>query len=238
MDPVELDCYELKQAVKGLGTDEEALIEILASRSNERLKAINETYQKMYSKPLENDVKSDTSGNFRSLLVSLLQGKRPETTEVNVEEAKNDAEKLLNAGAAKFGTDKAQFNVLFCDRSDSQLRAIFEQYAKITGKSVEEAVKSEASGDVQKGLLAIIRCVRSRPHFFAEQMRKAMKGLGTKESTLNRIIITRSEIDLVQIKAAFNSLYNRELERDVGSETSGDYKKLLLELLKDPSQRS
>jgi hypothetical protein len=46
MDPVELDCYELKQAVKGLGTDEETLYEILASRSNERIKAINETYKK------------------------------------------------------------------------------------------------------------------------------------------------------------------------------------------------
>ncbi len=46
MDPVELDCFELKQAVKGLGTDEETLYEILASRSNDRIKAINETYQK------------------------------------------------------------------------------------------------------------------------------------------------------------------------------------------------
>jgi hypothetical protein len=46
MDPVELDCFELKQAVKGLGTDEETLIEILTSRSNERLKAIADTYQR------------------------------------------------------------------------------------------------------------------------------------------------------------------------------------------------
>jgi len=90
----------------------------------------------VYSKPLEKDVKSDTSGDFRRLLVSLMQGKRPETTEVNVEQAKQDAQSLLDAGAAKFGTDEARFNVLFCDRSDSQLRAIFDQYAKITGKSI------------------------------------------------------------------------------------------------------
>jgi hypothetical protein len=45
MNPIELDCFELKQAVKGLGTNEETLIEILASRSNERIRAINESYQ-------------------------------------------------------------------------------------------------------------------------------------------------------------------------------------------------
>ncbi|CAM2705420.1 unnamed protein product [Rotaria socialis] len=221
MDPVELDCFELKQAVKGLGTDDETLIEILASRSNDRLKAIGETYVKMYSKALEKDVKSDTSGEFRHLLVSLLQGRRPETVEGNVAEAQQDAQAFIDAGEAKFGTDESKFNVLFCARSDAQMRAIFNEYAKLTGKSIEETVKSETSGDIQKGILAIIRC-----------------GLGTKESTLNRIVITRSEIDLVQIKEAYNRLFNRELERDVSSETSGEYKALLLALLKDPSLRS
>ena len=50
MDPVELDCFELKQAMKGLGTDEETLIEIIASRSNVRLRAINEKYQQSTGK--------------------------------------------------------------------------------------------------------------------------------------------------------------------------------------------
>ena len=90
----------------------------------------------VYSKPLEKDVKSDTSGHFRRLLISLLQGRRPDTTEVNVDQAKQDAQSLLDAGAAKFGTDESRFNVLFCDRSDSQLRAIFDEYAKLTGKSI------------------------------------------------------------------------------------------------------
>ncbi len=46
MNPVELDCFELNKAVKGAGTNEETLIEILASRSNERIRLINERYQK------------------------------------------------------------------------------------------------------------------------------------------------------------------------------------------------
>lgn len=51
--PVEYDCQELKRAIKGAGTDEEALIEILASRSSARLRAINETYQRCEHFPLD-----------------------------------------------------------------------------------------------------------------------------------------------------------------------------------------
>ena len=98
----------------------------------------------VYSKPLEKDVKSDTSGHFRRLLISLLQGRRPDTTEVNVDQATQDAQSLLDAGAAKFGTDESRFNVLFCDRSDSQLRAIFDQYAKLTGKSIGRRACSQS----------------------------------------------------------------------------------------------
>ena len=42
--PVEYDCRELRRAIKGAGTDEEALIEILASRSRKRIQEINNLY--------------------------------------------------------------------------------------------------------------------------------------------------------------------------------------------------
>ncbi len=44
--PVDYDCHELRRAIKGAGTDEEAIIEILASRSTPRIQAINDQYQK------------------------------------------------------------------------------------------------------------------------------------------------------------------------------------------------
>lgn len=43
---MEYDCYELQRAIKGLASDEEVLIEILASRSNKRLLAIYDLYPK------------------------------------------------------------------------------------------------------------------------------------------------------------------------------------------------
>jgi hypothetical protein len=48
-------------------------------------------------------------------------------------------------------------------------------FRKINFFDLEEMVKKETSGDHQRGILAVIRCIKSRPHFFAEQLRNAIK---------------------------------------------------------------
>jgi regulatory protein YycI of two-component signal transduction system YycFG len=40
-------------------------------------------------------------------------------------------------------------------RSYPQLRATFEEYKKISKKDIEEALKSEMSGDLLRGMLTI-----------------------------------------------------------------------------------
>lgn len=64
-----------------------------------------------------------------------------------------------------------------------------------------------------------------------------MKGIGTDEHTLNRIIVSRSEVDLKQIKEEYEKLFKVAMEKDIKDDVSGDYGKLLLMLCKDPSQR-
>jgi len=121
---------------------------------------------------------------------------------------------------------------IFARRSYYQLRATFEEYQKKYHKDITQVIRSEFSGDTKDAYLVLISCVRDRPTFFAERLRKAISGLGTADSTLIRVIVTRSEIDLVQIKQRYQQLYNRSLAQDVSGDTSGDYRRILLAIVK------
>ena len=58
-----------------------------------------------------------------------------------------------------------------------------------------------------------------------------MKGIGTDDSRLMRVIVTRAELDLQYIKAVYISQYGKSLKDAVRSDTSGHYKDFLLALL-------
>uniref|UniRef100_A0A8C2E151 Annexin n=1 Tax=Cyprinus carpio TaxID=7962 RepID=A0A8C2E151_CYPCA len=228
--PAQFDAYELKEAIKGAGTDEACLIEILASRSNAEIREINQIFKAENKKSLEDSISGDTSGHFRRLLVSLAQGNRDESENVDISVVKQDAQGLYQAGENKLGTDESKFNAILCARSKAHLRAVFQEYQHMCGRDIEKSIEREMSGDLESGMLAVVKCIKNTPAYFAERLYKAMKGAGTKDRTLVRIMVTRSEVDMLDIRQEYMKNYGKSLYTAISGDTSGDYKKLLLKL--------
>ncbi|XP_012267117.1 annexin B9-like isoform X2 [Athalia rosae] len=222
---------ELHDAMSGIGTDECVLIEVLCTMSNHEIRVIQQAYQAMYGTSLESDLKGDTSGSFKRLMVSLCCGNRDESFDVDPAAAQEDARALLRAGELRFGTDESVFNQILVQRNVAQLRQIFAEYETMTGHDIEKAVENEFSGDIKKGLLAIIKSIKNRAGFFAEQLYKSMKGIGTQDNRLIRLVVTRCEVDMEEIKQAFAQQYGKSLEDFIADDCSGDYKKCLLALV-------
>ncbi|XP_070771536.1 annexin A11a isoform X2 [Enoplosus armatus] len=228
--PAEFDASELHSAIKGAGTDEACLIEILSSRSNAEIKEINRVYKAEYKKSLEDAISGDTSGHFRRLLISLAQGNRDEREAVDISLAKQDAQALYAAGENKLGTDESKFNAILCARSKPHLRAVFLEYQHMCGRDIEKSIGREMSGDLESGMLAVVKCIKNTSAYFAERLYKAMKGAGTKDTTLIRIMVSRSEVDMLDIRQEYVKNYGKSLYTHISGDTSGDYKKLLLKL--------
>nr|XP_022317073.1 annexin A4-like [Crassostrea virginica] len=227
------DAMELNRAMKGLGTDEDVLIEIMCSRTNDELREVIQAYEKKFMAPLEKKLKEETSGDFKKLMVSLSMCGRLEGEAVDQEKAEADAKRLYAAGEKRWGTDEAVFNSILVLQSYPQLRAVFEQYAKITKKDIEDSIKSEMSGDLKSGMLTIVQVVKNRAKYFAVKLYNSMKGAGTNDDDLIRIIVSRSDKDIDAIKAEFQKLYGKSLGQFIKDDTSGDYKKILLALINE-----
>ncbi|KAI4875708.1 hypothetical protein NFI96_023373 [Prochilodus magdalenae] len=224
--PVMFDVQSLKNAIKGAGTNEKVLVEILASRTQNELREIIKIYKQETGHNLEDDVTGDTSGHFKRMLVILLQVSR----EQGVQEAKiqSDAQALFDAGEKKFGTDEEQFITILGNRSAEHLRRVFDAYMKLSGYQIEESIQRETSGGLREILLAVVKCARSVPAYFAECLYKSMKGSGTDDATLIRVMVSRSEIDLLDIRAEFRKSFATSLHKMIKGDTSGDYQKTLL----------
>lgn len=116
---------------------------------------------------------------------------------------------LINLKKLKrfFGTDEAKFHLIFATRSFAHLRQLFIEYETRAKQKIEDSIKSEMSGNTAKSYIALgflnklfyfvfveqlysfilfkskikVNNVKSRCGYFAQAIKKAIKGLGTDE---------------------------------------------------------
>uniref|UniRef100_A0A8C1PG39 Annexin n=1 Tax=Cyprinus carpio TaxID=7962 RepID=A0A8C1PG39_CYPCA len=234
MTPPEYDAFEMKRAMKGIGTNEAVLNEILGTRSNKEITALKNTYKEVYGELLEENIKSDVKGDLETTLLTLCKATRSEDSNIDDAAAKSEAKALFEAGENRIGTVCSVLIDILTNRSEAQLYKIFQYYGQLSKDSLAKDLEGELHGSFEDCLMTLVKGALNKPAYFAERLHLAMKGLGTNTDTLTRIIVSRSEIDLLKIMQEYKRMYGKSLQEDILKETSGDYEKIMMTLCGTP----
>uniref|UniRef100_A0A8C4R4S9 Annexin n=1 Tax=Eptatretus burgeri TaxID=7764 RepID=A0A8C4R4S9_EPTBU len=229
--PSVFDAKQLRSAMKGPGTDTELLIEILCTRTNTEIYYLRKAYHAVFDRHLEEDLRSETSGDLEKLFVALVQGNRDTGFITDPDRAEEDAKNLYDAGEGIWGTEEFVFTEVLARRNNKQLCETFKAYERMHGSTIEDVIKSETSGHLRVAYMTIVHCAKDCQGYFAKRIYHSMKGAGTDDSTLIRCIVSRCEIDLGTIRDRFNELYESPLAKWIEDDCSGYYKKVLLNLI-------
>ena len=122
MSTPEKDAEALRNAMKGMGTDEAAIIKIIANRTNAQRQKIKEAYKTAYGRDLIADLKSELRGNFEDATVALFEP----PVDYDVSE--------LHKAMKGAGTDEDTLIEIIASRPNWLLKQIKQKYKEKHGK--------------------------------------------------------------------------------------------------------
>lgn len=240
--PASYDASELRKAMKGIGCDEEILIEILCTRTYSHLEQVKAEYRREYDRDLVADVLSETAklgrkDRLSDLFKEILSKPREADELENTAKVDLDVQALLRAGEDRSWTvHQETFTEIFTKRSYSHLDLVFKKYQNACNNDIRKTIKRKlGTSHYAQSLQAIVGCVRGLDYFFAKKLKQAMKGVGTTERTLVRVVVSRSEIDLADIKDEFAKRDDvgkgQTLAKWIKDDVGGEFERLLLKVI-------
>ncbi len=222
---LDTDCKALRAAMKGIGTDEAAIINILTSRNNAHRYMLKQRYKATIGRDLIKDLKDELSGKFEDVCLAMLESPY-----------ELDCRSLYEA-MARIGTNESTLIEIIATRPAHQLaqdKILFQQLYK---KDLVKYVESETSGHFRKVLVAMLQCQR---HDFnypintvelqseAQRLYKAGAGRwGTDESVFTQIFTTRSPAEIAAISQFYKQIAGVDLYTSLKKEFSGNVEKLM-----------
>ncbi|KAI5807748.1 hypothetical protein DFH27DRAFT_479293 [Peziza echinospora] len=130
---LELDCTVLRNAIKGIGTNEAHLDFILLGRLNEDVKAIKAHYEAKHRVPLQRDLEGDLSGDVLQLYTAVLAADRRWEPAAALPQAELQANVKELYAALTGRTNIATVIKYFVAASEHRLRSIRDAWAAVTG---------------------------------------------------------------------------------------------------------
>jgi len=210
---------ELRKAMKGMGTDEAAVIKNIVPFTNSELQQLVETYRKEIQRDLVPDIKSETGGNFRELLVALLT---PSDT--------YDSH-LVRKAIEGIGTNEKLLTEVICTRTPDELAQIAKRYEAEFQKDMIKDIKGDTGGLYKKCLLACFADGR-KGGVNKDKVAKDVvtlynageKKWGTDEDTFINLIAGQPRAHVEAVALEYGMKYGKHFNSVLSNEMSGDIK--------------
>lgn len=222
------DAQILRESMKGLGTDEETIIAVITSRTNDQRQAIAEYFKNEFEQDIIEDVKGELGGEFEDVIVALLTP------------LYDFLSKELHDSMNGAGTDEKSLIEIICSKTNSEIANLVETYEKVYDRPLVEQVCSETSGNLARIFSLILTKTRNDSDDIdyeeakakAEELYANGEGqLGTEESTFYKILAHESFPQLGRIFEEYKELSGNSIEQALEHELSGDYLEALLAIV-------
>ncbi|KAJ8421680.1 hypothetical protein Cgig2_026668 [Carnegiea gigantea] len=242
-------------------SDYKVIIELSCIPSAEEQLAFKRAYQARYKHSLEEHVASHFTGDFRNVNLIILTTDQTdefatdcfqhcqnlvrclkcaiaaapsvgeyETEETDKNLAQVEAEILHNCIKDKSYNHDDMIRIL-TTRSKAQLVTTFYHFKDAYGTPITESLASDDDSHFITALQTAILCIKSPQEYLEMVLSDAIHNHGADKDALTRVVITRAEKDLGEIKELYCKRHSTTLEEAVAKATSGDYKTFILTLL-------
>ncbi|CAK9309201.1 unnamed protein product [Citrullus colocynthis] len=230
LQPAERDALLANESIRKLTPKHFVILEIACTRTPRDLFLVKEEYHARFKRSIEEDVAQHTTGDFRRLLVPLVTAYRYDGPEVNATLATSEAKILHEKISEKAYNDEELIRII-STRSKAQLNATFNHYNDQFGNAINKDLKIDPDNEYLKLLRSAIKCLTWPEKYFEKVLRLAIKGLGTDEEALTRVVVTRAEVDMKCIVEEYYRRSSVPLDQVIKGDTSGDYEGMLLALI-------
>lgn len=207
-DPARATAVRLHEAMKGLGTDEQAVHDVLAGVDAGNRRAVESAYQQTFGRPLRGDLARELTGPDLHLATALLDNDRASAAAARV--------RLATAG---LGTDEAAVMRAFDGTSPAEREKARRVYQARYGERLDDALRGDLDG---RELQEARTVARAGALTDVQRIERAVRGVGTDEGELRAVLQKKTAAEVAALDAQYQARNGgRSLRALVQEETSG-----------------
>ena len=208
--------------------DENTLIDVLTSTTNEERQLIRGFYKQAYNNPIQNDIKSQLQDRLRQMAIDLFDTPY-----------EYDARELHTALNSLTNDDNVIIEI-FASRPSAYLEIVDTAYNKFFKISLKDEIKKHTSEEFAEYLIALMEVERpmeqtisgNDAYEYAEELKNGeLANIGTDVEKFKTVFVEKSREDLILISRAYYEKTQKNLYEAIEAEVPGKNRRLIKAIL-------